>query len=311
MSRDKEYSWLKEERGENDTVNATDKARMASEKAVKDHKQWLRLKVMSDATIYERELMLGRLERATGTPLLDITAQQLYDWRAGLKVANSTAANYISHVQMFYRWAAKERLIPADPSLDIPVPALPARLPRPISEHDLMAALEATDKTAARIRLCIVLGAWCGLRCKEIRLLRVDNIRPYDDPPVIIVASDATKGRSERYVPLSPFVIAEIARADLPSAGLAFLKNGKPLRQWDVSRECNEFLHAHGIASTMHALRHRFGTEAYAAERDIVEVAALMGHASIETTRGYTKRNRARSQAIVSALPVPGRQEAS
>jgi site-specific recombinase XerC len=41
-------------------------------------------------------------------------------------------------------------------------------------------------------------------------------------------------------------------------------------------------------------------------DRDIVEVAELMGHASIETTRGYTKRNRARSAAIVAALPVPG-----
>jgi integrase/recombinase XerC len=310
-SRDKEVSWLNAETGGTATVNRTDKARMASDKAVRDHIHRLSLEAKSERTMYERELMLARLEKAIGVPLLEVTAQQLYDWRSGLKVANSTAANYISHVQMFYRWAAREGLIKEDPSLDIPVPALPSRLPRPIAEADLMAALAATDTKAARVRLCLVLAAWVGLRAKEIRLLRVDNIRVNDDPPQIIVASDATKGRTERYVDLSPFVIAEIRRYDLPSSGLAFLKNGKPLRSWDVSRECNQFLHDHGIADTLHSLRHRFGTEAYAFERDIVEVAALMGHASIETTRGYTKRNRARSAAIVAGLPVPGRQEAS
>src|SRR5260221_5480884 len=181
----------------------------ASEKAVRDHLRHLGLEAKSERTIYERGLLLARVRKALPVPLLEATPEQLYDWRARLKVSITTIANYVSHCQMFYRWAAKQGLIGADPSPDIPVPATPRRVPRPISEADLMALLDATDRQAARIRIWLVLAGWCGLRGKEIRLLRVDNIRVSDDPPVLIVASDATKGRTERYIALSPFVIAE------------------------------------------------------------------------------------------------------
>jgi site-specific recombinase XerD len=43
---------------------------------------------------------------------------------------------------------------------------------------------------------------------------------------------------------------------------------------------------------TSHVLRHRFGTELTRCRVDIVTVAELMGHASLETTRLYTAERR-------------------
>src|SRR5260221_268035 len=235
----------------------------ASEKAVRDHLRHLGLEAKSDRTIYERGLLLGRVQKALPVPLLEATPEMLYDWRAGLKVCNNTIANYVSHCQMFYRWAAKQGLIAADPSPDIPVPSTPKRVPRPISQSDLMALLDATDKQAARIRIWLGRAVGWGRRGKKLRLPGVKNTRVSDDPPVLIVASDATKGRTERYIALSPFVIAEIRAAALPSSGLAFPRpDGSPLRQWDVARIMNNFLHSHGIADQFHSLRHPFGSQA-------------------------------------------------
>jgi integrase len=54
-----------------------------------------------------------------------------------------------------------------------------------------------------------------------------------------------------------------------------------------MSREIREFLGNLGIDATAHQLRHWFGTNIYAASRDIRLTQELMGHASPITTAGY------------------------
>lgn len=54
-------------------------------------------------------------------------------------------------------------------------------------------------------------------------------------------------------------------------------------------------------AATIHWMRHTFGTEAYKATKDIVRVQHLMGHASINTTRGYVGEH-ADAGRIVAAV---------
>ena len=57
---------------------------------------------------------------------------------------------------------------------------------------------------------------------------------------------------------------------------------------------------------TSHRLRHTFGTELTRNEVDIVTVAELMGHASLETTRLYTRPSEADMQRAVDALSADG-----
>ena len=40
---------------------------------------------------------------------------------------------------------------------------------------------------------------------------------------------------------------------------------------------------------TLHSLRHRFATRAYAADRDVFAVQQLLGHAQANTTQRYVK----------------------
>jgi integrase/recombinase XerC len=53
---------------------------------------------------------------------------------------------------------------------------------------------------------------------------------------------------------------------------------------------------------TSHVLRHTFGTELTRDGVDIVTVAELMGHASLETTRLYTRPGAADLQRAVDLL---------
>lgn len=55
---------------------------------------------------------------------------------------------------------------------------------------------------------------------------------------------------------------------------------------------------------TSHVLRHTFGTELTRRGVDLVTVAELMGHASLETTRLYTRPSAADMQQAVDLLTV-------
>jgi len=281
----------------------------ASDKAVAAHLRHIRLEGKSARTAYERGLTLKRLAAALPVPLLEASEEDLYEWRAALTVKDVTVACYASGVRSFFRWCAERDLIASDPARKLPVPKSPRRLPRPISEQDL---LYAVDTASATVRQWLKLAGWNGLRAKEITLLRAECIRLRDDVPTLRILYTATKGRSERTIPIHPYVAAELERADLPSSGLVFRRaDGSALAAWTVSKICNQHLHAVGIADTFHSLRHRYLTKAYEVSRDLKAAQALAGHAHIQTTAGYAAIDGSALARTVNAIPSPLEREAS
>jgi integrase len=280
------------------------------------HLEHLRMRGLADTTIYERERAVIRLARALPVPVLDATARDLLKWRARLDISPGSVAQYITQVREFYAWTVARGLREDNPAAGLPVPKLARRLPRPVSEEDLMAAVAAAP---ARIRPWLVLAAWCGLRAKEVALLRVESVLLSADPPVLVVAADATKGTRERIVPLSPFVVSELTAAPkvpmpsessgLPRSGYAFARlDGRrgPVTPNLVSKLSNEHLHGCGIGATIHQLRHRFATASYRASRDLRLVQELLGHADPATTAMYAAYDKPQAVAVVAALPTPG-----
>jgi integrase/recombinase XerC len=274
------------------------------------HLDYLRLSGHKPASIYSRKRALARMAAALAVPLLSATPSDLAEWRASLRTGDAATVAYVSHARSFYAWAVDQGLIESNPAASLPVPRLSRRIPRPIAEDDLMYALAAAPR---RVRAWLVLAAWCGLRAREIALLRRENILETASPPVLIVAADATKGHSERVIPLSQFVLSELAAARLPTSGYAFRRmDGRPgpNEAWLVSQLANRHLHNCGIAATLHQLRHRFGTAAYHASRDLRAVQELLGHQNPATTAGYAAWDRAAAAAAVEAIPAPARLRA-
>jgi len=272
------------------------------------HLNHLRLRGHTPASVYARKRALARLTAALAVPLLSAGSGDLADWRASLTVGDDAVVAYVSHIRSFYDWCVAEGLRAENPAAGLPVPRLGRRLPRPIAEADLMDALAAAPR---RIRLMIVLAAWAGLRACELALLRRECIMDTVTPPVLLIAGNATKGRNERIVPLSSFVLEEIRLARIPSSGHVFRRmDGRPgpNEPWRVSQLVNRHLHRHGIGATLHSLRHRYGTQFYRASgRDLRLTQETMGHARPETTAGYTLTDNPEAAAAAEGLPVPAR----
>jgi site-specific recombinase XerC len=282
-----------------------------ADKTVRDHLRHLKLEGCSEHTIYHRERILIRLARALDVPLTEATADMLYDWRetltaaSGRPLADSTIICYVSHIKEFYKFLAERGVISADPATRIPVPRMPRRQPHPISEQDLMRAVQAAPPF---IRIWLDLAGWGGMRAKEIARLRTDCVRLTGEQPHILILSDATKGRTERTIPLPPFLVAELERAAVlfSPQGFAFRDAlGRPVQPWFVSRKCNQHLHDLGIASTLHKLRHRYGTQVTHISKDLQLAQKLLGHADITTTAGYAAVDMSAFAPTVNAIPSP------
>jgi integrase len=273
--------------------------------AVAAHLRDLQLAGKAPGTVYARARALARLGNSVGKSLLEMTPAELASWRAGLTVAPDTVGDYVSHVRQFYAWAVTAGLLETSPAAGLPVPPGSRRLPRPIGEAELFVAVAGAPP---RIRPWLVLAGWVGLRAKEIALLRRESVLEHANPPVLLIAHDATKGRRERMVPLCDFARAELLIMGLPYSGWVFRRrDGRrgPVSPAKVSHAANAYLHSIGISATLHQLRHRFGTQAYAVRRDLRLVQELMGHQRPETTAGYVLVDQAEAAEVVGALPVP------
>ena len=81
------------------------------------------------------------------------------------------------------------------------------------------------------------------------------------------------------------------ARAQKTASGEIFLtKSGRGISRKQIWAEMNGVCRAAGVAPSKvfpHNLRHLFARTFYQASRDVVRLADVLGHSSVETTRIY------------------------
>jgi integrase/recombinase XerC len=265
------------------------------------HLEWCAQRNLRPSYITVRRQQLALLERTLGKPIETATADDLELWYADLATRIEPAARgrYLSHASNFYRWMVRSRLRDDDPTVRLMQPRLQRRLPRPISDRDLIPALlNAPD----RVRPWMLLGLLAGLRACEIANLRGEDIN-WDLNMIVIVEG---KGGKQRLVPLHPEVAAELD--DLPRQGWLFPHwdhPKRPMRPWNVSHGVNFFLHSIGVEATFHQFRHRFATDVFAATKDLRLTQELLGHADPRTTAGYAAWDRSAATAAIEQLKIP------
>lgn len=266
---------------------------------------WLTIRNCRKTTIISRRRGLIRLRRAIGMPLLQATHDDLISWAASLDLTPAGMSAALGHARSFYRWAYEiERMLPDNPAARLPSVKAPPRMPRPVDEEIVEAAIAGAPD---RIRAMLVLAGWAGLRAQEIAYLRREDVLDRADPPVILVSSQGAKGGRERIVDLAPVVLAELAPLLSVRRGYLFPRRSDqypgPLPPHAVSHECNDYLRQFGV--TLHQWRHRFGTQLYQVDNDLRMVQDQLGHSTLTMAARYAAWNRKRSAAAVAALPVP------
>lgn len=85
-----------------------------------------------------------------------------------------------------------------------------------------------------------------------------------------------------------------IRNKEIKSGSVFVSKNGKPLDRSNVWAEMKRLCQSAGVSADKvfpHNLRHLFARTYYTIQKDIVRLADILGHSSINTTRIYTMEN--------------------
>lgn len=263
------------------------------------HLEWCRLRNLRSSYVETRRRTIVQLERELGKPVEEATERDLVEWHraASERMVPAASCVYLSHVQCYFRWLTREKILSEDPTCRLIRPRLRPRLPRPMNDRDLEHAI---NTASARVRPWLLLAAFAGLRAIEIAGLRAEDV---DLSAGLLIVMG--KGGKERPVPIHPLV-REALLPLLGGKGYLFAhwdKPGPPTAH-NVSYALNHHLRREGITATAHTARHWFLTMVYRASKDLRLTQELAGHASPNTTAQYAKHSPDQAPAIVNGLSL-------
>jgi site-specific recombinase XerD len=247
---------------------------------------------------------------ADGDPLNDATAKDwaVRDYRSYLvtvaKRATATVNKHLAALQDFYLWRG------LGPPQGVKRHQVPRHAPKALDSRAKLRYLRAVEAwPRPRDRAVALLPLYAGTRIAEIRALDVADVRLSARKGQLHLVG---KGEKSRTVPVHPKLREALAawlteRPARPGAGSAALftsSRGTRMTTDAIADVIAAITTAAGLDDrvTSHVLRHTFGTELTRRGVDIVTVAELMGHASLETTRLYTRPSAADMQRAVDLL---------
>ncbi|MEO5723644.1 MAG: site-specific tyrosine recombinase XerD [Ilumatobacteraceae bacterium] len=228
--------------------------------------------------------------------------------RRGDGAAPASVARQLAAIRMLHRFLVSEGLRNDDPTADVDGVRVPAGIPKPLSEAEVLSLLDAilgASPVATRDRALLELLYATGARISEACGLSLGDI----DADAGLVRLFG-KGSKERIVPFGR--AAGRALADWLEPGPAGRDALRPLR-WArrgdseavflnvrgsrLSRQAGwtavkKYGAAAGIPAARlspHVLRHSCATHLLDHGADLRVVQELLGHASISTTQVYTR----------------------
>lgn len=253
---------------------------------------------------YERDLRLfcKTLGFKNSDALVNVSREQITGYMTQLKekgLAAATIARKLAAIKAFYRFMTAEGYMDANPAEVVEAGTKGIKLPRVLSENEVVRLLNQPDITTAegfRDRTMLEVLYATGMRVSELINLTLERV---DLNMKYIIAFG--KGSKERIVPLGS-VAAEFlqqylekVRPKLTHAGrntnIVFLAFGghelTRQRFWQIIRAYGRKANINK-ALTPHILRHSFATHLLDNGADLRSVQELLGHSDISTTQIYT-----------------------
>ena len=248
------------------------------------------------------EKYFGFLEKRSRDPL-SATSKDVEDFSLDIAraLSASSRARLLASLRGYHKFLVLENQRNDDPTKRLRSPKLPMRLPKALTQQEVMQLIEASgpapdDESADYLRLrnraIVELMYSTGARVSEIVGLDLDEV---DDSGLTRVSC---KGSKERLVPVGSYAKAALdaylvrSRPVLSSRGSAralFLnqRGARLSRQsiWEIIQKAAEGL---GKEVSPHSLRHSFATHLLEGGADVRVVQELLGHASVTTTQIYT-----------------------
>lgn len=253
---------------------------------------------------YERDLRLfcKTLGFKNSDALVNVSREQITGYMTQLKekgLAAATIARKLAAIKAFYRFMTAEGYMDANPAEVVEAGTKGIKLPRVLSEDEVVRLLNQPDITTAegfRDRTMLEVLYATGMRVSELINLTLERV---DLNMKYIIAFG--KGSKERIVPLGS-VAAEFLQQYLEkvrpklthadrNTNIVFLAFGghelTRQRFWQIIRAYGRKANINK-ALTPHILRHSFATHLLDNGADLRSVQELLGHSDISTTQIYT-----------------------
>lgn len=253
---------------------------------------------------YERDLRLfcKTLGFKNSDALVNVNREQITGYMTQLKekgLAAATIARKLAAIKAFYRFMTAEGYMDANPAEVVEAGTKGIKLPRVLSEDEVVRLLNQPDITTAegfRDRTMLEVLYATGMRVSELINLTLERV---DLNMKYIIAFG--KGSKERIVPLGS-VAAEFLQQYLEkvrpklthedrNTNIVFLAFGghelTRQRFWQIIRAYGRKANINKVL-TPHILRHSFATHLLDNGADLRSVQELLGHSDISTTQIYT-----------------------
>ncbi|MDB5965730.1 MAG: tyrosine recombinase XerD subunit [Polaromonas sp.] len=220
----------------------------------------------------------------------------------------ATSANRrLTVFKRYFRWALRERLVVADPTLKLQSAKQALRVPKVMSEAQVDALLGAPDDSPLGLRdhAMLELLYASGLRVSELVGLKTFHLGLNEG-----VLRVMGKGSKERLVPFGQVardaIVHYLAEARPVILGaqqtddLFVTARGRRMSRVMFWMLVKKYAQRAGITSPLspHTLRHAFATHLLNHGADLRAVQMLLGHADISTTTIYTHVARERLKTL-------------
>ncbi len=145
----------------------------------------------------------------------------------------------------------------------------------------------AKDKKNERLYLLMQTICSTGIRVSEVRFITVEAVNRG-------IAEINCKGkRRQVFLPkqLCQILRQYIKEQKIKSGAVFVTKNGNPLDRSNIWSDMKKLCKAANVSEKKvfpHNLRHLFARTYYSLQKDIVRLADILGHSSVNTTRIYT-----------------------
>lgn len=145
----------------------------------------------------------------------------------------------------------------------------------------------ALDKKNDRLYLIMQTICSMGLRVSELRFITAESIRKGE-------AVVKLKGKIRTvFIPpeLAKMLRVYMREKSISTGSIFVTKTGKPIDRHTIWKCMKELCEMAGVSKEKvfpHNLRHLFARTYYSLQKDIVRLADILGHSSVNTTRMYT-----------------------
>jgi integrase/recombinase XerD len=235
-------------------------------------------------------------------PLLERYQGYLFHYRKanGEPLAASTQHQRLVPVGLWFRWMAKQGVIPVNPASELELPKLGLRLPKAIlTAREAEAVIAVPDtRTTLGLRDRAIMETFYSTGMRRAELIHL-HLQEVDIERGCVLVREG-KGGKDRVIPIGARALAwieaycERSRPKLVRGlddGTLFLTNrGGAFSRVRLTGMMLDYVNEAGIGKkgACHLFRHTMATLLLEGGMDIRYIQAMLGHADLNTTQIYT-----------------------